>query len=191
MKGLKLAIAASAALLLTAFTTANLWKSDAAHSEVGFSIGHLGISEMSGGFNEFTATITSNKADFSDAQIDASIKVSSINTRVEARDEHLRNADFFEVEKYPTITFKSTNLKSTGKNKYKVTGNLTAKGITKEIVLDMTYNGSLEHPQSKKLTAGFKLTGKIKRSDFGIGTNFPAPMISDEVDITINGEFQQ
>ncbi|MBX9449954.1 MAG: YceI family protein [Taibaiella sp.] len=191
MKRLQLAIIASATALLTAFTTVNLWNSDPAHTDLGFSIGHLGISDVAGSFNEFTATINSSKTDFSDAVIEASINAASVDTRVEARDQHLRSADFFDVEKYPTITFKSTSLKNSGKNKYKVTGDLTAKGITKEVVLELTYRGSLEHPQSKKMTAGFKLKGEIKRSDFGIGTNFPAPMLSDEVAITINGEFQQ
>lgn len=191
MKRLQLAIIASATVLLTAFTTANLWNSDPAHTDLGFSIGHLGISDVTGSFNEFTATINSTKADFSDAVIEASINAASVDTRVEARDQHLKSADFFDVEKYPAITFKSTSLKKAGKNKYKVTGDLTAKGITKEVVLDLTYRGSVEHPQSQKMTAGFKLKGEIKRSDFGIGTNFPAPMLSDEVAITINGEFQQ
>lgn len=191
MKRLNLAIITSAFVLFTAFTTSNLWNADPAHTEVGFSIGHLGISDVSGGFNEFTATINTTKPDFSDAKIEASIKVASIDTRVEARNQHLRSPDFFEVEKYPTMTFKSTSLKSIGKDKYKVTGNLTVKGITKEVVMDLIYNGSVEHPASKKLMAGFKMTGEIKRSDFSIGTNFPAPMISDEVTITINGEFQQ
>lgn len=191
MRSLKLAIIVSAAMLLGASTTANLWNADPAHTEVGFSIRHLGISDISGGFNEFTATINSSEADFSDAEIEASINVASIDTRIEARDEHLRSADFFEAEKYPAITFKSTNLKSVGKDKYKVTGNLTMKGITKEVVMDVVYGGSVEHPASKKQTAGFKMTGVLKRSDFGIGTNFPAPMLSDEVTVAINGEFQQ
>lgn len=191
MRRLKSAIIASATVLLAAFTSAGLWNSDPAHSEAGFSIGHLGISDVSGGFNEFTATLHSKKADFSDATIEASIKVASIDTRIEARDQHLRSADFFEAEKYPVITFKSIRLKSTGKDKYKVTGNLTVKGITKEVVMDLVYRGTIEHPASKKQTAGFTMTGTVKRSDFGIGINFPAPMLSDAVAVTINGEFQQ
>lgn len=191
MKRLKSAIIVAATILLTAFTSASLWNADPAHSEVGFSIGHLGISDVSGGFNDFTATLHSSKADFSDAVIEASIRVASIDTRIEARDQHLKSADFFEADKYPAITFKSTRLKSSGKDKYKVTGNLTVKGITKEIDMDLVYRGTIEHPASKKQTAGFTMSGTVKRSDFGIGTGFPAPMLSDAVKITINGEFQQ
>ncbi|MCD8539061.1 MAG: YceI family protein [Leadbetterella sp.] len=178
-------------LLLTAFTVQNIWKSDKAHSELGFSIKHLGISEVSGTFNDFEATVKSSKADFSDAVVEAAIQVASVDTRIGDRDNHLRSADFFDAEKYPQITFKSTGIKSTGKDKYRLTGNLTAKGITKQVELDLTHEGTIEHPMSKKPTAGFKLTGVIKRSDFGIGTAFPAPMLSDEVTLTVNAEIQR
>lgn len=192
MKKTGLFLSVFAVLFLTAFTTQqSIWESDSPHSELGFSITHLGISDISGTFNDFTATVNSSKEDFSDAVIEATINVASINTRVTYRDDHLKGPDFFDVEKYPQITFKSTGIKSAGKDKYKLTGELTAKGITKKVELDLVYRGTVENPQSKKPTAGFKLSGTVKRSDFGIGTAFPAPLLSDEVQININTEFHQ
>ncbi len=88
------------------------------------------------------------------------------------RDNHLKSADFFDVEKYPTMTFKSTALSAEGKNKFKLTGDLTLHGVTKPVTMDLEYRGTVENPMSKKPTAGFQLTGTIKRTDFGIGTKF-------------------
>lgn len=191
MKTIKIALLATATVLLTAFTTLDIWNSDPAHSEVGFSITHLGISDVSGTFNDFKATINSKKEDFSDAVVEATINVASIDTRIEARDKHLTSADFFEAEKYRTITFKSTEIKKAAKDKYKLTGDLTAKGITKTVTLDLVYRGIAENPAAKKSMAGFKLTGKIKRTDFGIGSDFPSALLSDDVAITINTEFSK
>jgi polyisoprenoid-binding protein YceI len=116
--------------------------------------------------------------------------VNSIDTEVEMRDNHLRSADFFDVATYPKMNFKSTSIKPTGeKNRYKLLGDLTLHGVTKPVTLDLWYRGTLENPMSKKLTSGFQATGTIKRSDFGIGEKFPAPMISDEVKIKADGEF--
>jgi len=135
--------------------------------------------------------VQSAKPDFSDAAFTLSAKTASIDTRVEMRDNHLKSADFFDAAKYPEITFKSTGIKNVGKNKYKLSGDLTLKGITKPVVLDLLYRGIIENPMSKKPTAGFQLSGTIKRSDFALGNGFPAPMISDEVIIKADGEFAQ
>ena len=106
------------------------------------------------------------------------------------RDDHLRSADFFEVEKYPRMTFKSASVKKTAQNKYRITGDATTLyGITKPVTMELWYRGTIENPQSKAVTAGFQLTGVLKRSDFNIGPKFPAPMISDEVQIRADGEF--
>lgn len=191
MKKIKITLSAFLVLLLTAFTTQNIWKLDVPHSELGFSITHLGISDISGTFNDFEATVNSNKEDFSDAVVEAVINVASIHTRIEDRDQHLRSDDFFDAEAYPHITFKSTEIKNVGGGNYKLAGDLTVKGITKKVEMDLTHRGTIENPQSKKPTAGFQLSGVIKRSDFDIGTKFPAPMLSDEVKITVNAEFQR
>ncbi len=168
------------------------WKADPYHSYLGFKVTHLGIAEVPGNFGKYEVTITSSKEDFSDAVIEMTAEVASIYTRVEARDNHLKSADFFDAEKYPTLTFKSTSIKKKGKNEYEVTGNLTMHGVTKQVTLEMEYNGTTKNPNAKGApVAGFEFEAKIKRSDFGIGNGFPAPMISDEVEIKAHGEFGQ
>lgn len=186
----KILFIVTAFIALTAFKEVDgVWKSDPPHSQLGFTVSHMGIADVSGTFNDFTVTVKSAKDDFSDASFELSAKTSSIDTRVEARNNHLKTTDFFDVEHYPTLTFKSTSIKSAGKNKYKLNGNLTMHGVTKPVVLDLLYRGSTENPMSKKETTGFQVTGVIKRTDFGIGTKFPAPMLSDEVRIKADGEF--
>jgi len=175
---------------LMAFTTlSDAWKNDAPHSQLGFTVTHLGVSDVSGTFNDFEVTVNSEKENFSDAVFELTAKVASIDTRIEARDNHLKSADFFDAEKYPTIHFKSKSIKKSGKNKYKLTGDLTMHGITKSVTMDLKYRGTVVNAMSQKPTAGFQLSGTIKRSDFGIGPKFPAPMISDEVRILADGEF--
>ena len=107
------------------------------------------------------------------------------------RDKHLKSADFFDAEKYPTLNFVSTGLKAAGKNKFKLTGNLTLHGVTKPVTLDLLYRGTTSNPMSKAATSGFQVTGKIKRTDFGIATGFPAAMLGDEVTIKADGEFSK
>lgn len=188
----KILFAALAFVSLTAFVTFNnTWKNDDAHSQIQFTVTHLGVSDVSGTFNDFDVTVQSSKADFSDAVFELSAKTASINTRIEARDNHLKSADFFDVEKFPTLNFKSTGITKAGKNKYKLAGNLTLHGVTKPVSLNLTYRGSVENPMSKKQTAGFQITGTIKRSDFNVGDKFPAAMVSDEVRIKADGEFTQ
>jgi len=188
----KLVIILSAFFVLTAFTTAiSTWQNDDPHSQLGFTVTHLGIADVSGTFNDFDVTVKSSRPDFSDASFELTAKTASIDTRVEARNNHLKSADFFDVATYPTLDFKSTSIKNAGKNKYKLTGNLTLHGITKPVTMDLVYRGTTENPMSKKQTAGFQLTGTIKRSDFNVGPGFPAPMISDEVRIKADGEFIQ
>lgn len=188
----KLTIILSAFLVLTAFTTAvGVWKSDKPHSQLGFTVKHLGISDISGTFNDFDVTVNSTKPDFSDAVFELTANIASIDTRVEARNNHLKSPDFFDAQKFPTLHFKSTSLKKDGKNKFILTGDLTLHGVTKPVAMNLQYRGTVENPMSKKQTVGFQLTGVIKRSDFALGSGFPAPMISDEVRIKADGEFAQ
>jgi polyisoprenoid-binding protein YceI len=165
------------------------WTVDSAHSKLGFSITHMMVSDVDGTFKNFTATITSSKDDFSDAVVELSADVNSVSTDNEARDKHIKNPDFFDVAKYPKMTFKSTSFKKTGDKTYKVTGDLTLKGVTKSVVLDATFRGVYTSQQTKKPVAGFKVSGTIKRKDFGIGANFPTAALSDEVVLTANTEF--
>lgn len=167
------------------------WKADPMHSQLSFSTTHLGISDVDGLFKKFDATATGSAADFSDAVFSLTADVASIDTEVEMRDKHLRSADFFDVEKFPTMTYKSTGIEKAGENKYRLTGNLTLHGVTKPVTMDLWYRGTIVNPQSKTPTAGFQLTGTIKRSDFGIGEKFAPPMLSDEVKIKADGEFKK
>ncbi|ULQ54032.1 YceI family protein [Flavihumibacter fluvii] len=185
----KLSIILVSFALFTAFTTIDTWKNDKPHSQLGFTITHLGISDVSGTFNDFDAMVTASKPDFSDASFELTANVASIDTRVEARNNHLKSPDFFDVAKFPTINFKSSNLKPAGKDKFILTGNLTIHGITKEVQLDLVYRGITENPMSKAKVVGFQITGAINRSDFNVGPNFPAPMLSDKVTIKADGEF--
>lgn len=188
----KLFFAAIAFVSLSAFTiAAATWTNDDAHTQVGFEVTHLGINTISGAFSDVDITIEASKKDFSDAVFNFSAKAASIDTRVEARNNHLKSADFFDVEKYPTVTFKSTSVKTAGKNKLKITGNLTMHGVTKKVTLDALNRGTTVNPMNNKETQGFQITGTVKRSDFNLGDKFPAPMISDEVNIEVNGEFAQ
>jgi len=146
------------------------WSFDKAHSKIQFDVAHMVISEVSGQFQEYEGGVVTSKEDFSDARIDFSIAVKSIDTDNEDRDKHLRSADFFDVEKYPQITFSSKEIKNVGKHQYQLTGNLTLHGVTKEVVLDMKYGGTAKDPYGN-IKAGFKITGLINRTDFGLKYN--------------------
>jgi polyisoprenoid-binding protein YceI len=165
------------------------WKNDKMHSKLTFTVTHLMVSDVEGLFKNFDVTITSSKDDFSDAVFELTADAASINTDVDMRDNDLKSANFFDVATYPSLTFKSTSIKPDGKDKYKLSGNLTIHGVTKPVTMDLLYRGTIENPMSKKPVAGFQLTGVIKRSDFNIGPKYPSSIVSDEVNIKANGEF--
>jgi polyisoprenoid-binding protein YceI len=175
------------ALLIAGVATAQNWSLDKAHSKLGFGVTHLLVSEVEGNFNAFDAKITSKTDDFSDAVIELSADVNTINTNNEGRDKHLKSADFFDAEKFNTLSFKSKSFTKVEGKKYKLTGDLTMHGITKTVTLDVVFNGTAVHPYNQKTIAGFKVTGTFKRSDFGVGSASPA--LSDEVEIKANTEF--
>jgi len=176
-------------VLVSAFALQTTWVNDDAHSQVQFTVVHLGISDVSGFFRDFDASITAEKEDFSDAVFTFSAKTASIDTRVEMRDNHLKSVDFFDVEKYPTMEFKSTSITSKGNNLYELKGNLTLLGTSKPVTLELQYRGTILNSQSNKQTAGFSARGTIDRRDFNLGSGFPPPMISNEVRIKVDGEF--
>jgi polyisoprenoid-binding protein YceI len=181
---------AAALFMQTAVFAQSTWNVDKAHSHVTFTITHLAVSDVDGTFKDFDASIVAAKPDFSDAKFSFTAKTASVNTDNERRDGHLKTAEFFDVEKYPTLlSFTSTGIKAAGTNKYKVSGNLTLHGVTKPIVLDVVYRGTITNPMTKGPDAGFKITGTIKRSDFGFGSKYGAPMLSDEVELSASGEF--
>ena len=166
------------------------WALDTNHSNLRFSISLIMLSEVDGSFKMKEATIKSLKDDFSDATVTMVADVKSIDTDVDARDQHLRSADFFDADKFPTITFKSKSFKKVADKKYKIEGDLTMHGSTKPVVLDAVANSGT-HPVTKKTVAGFKITGTIKRTDFGISSATPAAMLSDDVNIVANAQFEK
>ncbi len=177
------------ALLIAGSVSAQTWNLDKAHAKLGFGVTHLLVSEVEGTFRSFDATINSSKEDFSDAVIELSADVASINTENDQRDNHLKSPDFFDAAKFEKLTFKSTSLKKVEGKKYILAGNLTLHGVTKPVELEVVLNGTAVHPYSKKTIAGFKVNGKINRADFGIGVKTPGAIVSDEVNIHANAEF--
>lgn len=169
----------------------NVWAVDPDHSKLTFSITHLGISDIEGLFNTFEATISSEKPDFSDAVLEMTAEVKSINTQVEARDKHLRSADFFDVERFPKMYYKSTSIRKDGKEKgrYISNGYLTMHGVVKPLELKLWYRGTMENPGNKKTAAGFQVTGSLQRSDFALGEKFPEAILSNEVMLKADVEF--
>lgn len=167
------------------------WTFDKVHSKIQFDVAHMVISEVTGQFHDYEGTILADKADFSDAKIDFSIDVKSIDTDDKKRDEHLQSADFFDAGKYPKITFKSKSMKKVEENKYKLTGDLTIHGVTKTVTLDVKYGGTVTDPY-KNVKAGFKITGIINRTEFGLKYNSVMDsgglMLGEEVTITCKVE---
>jgi polyisoprenoid-binding protein YceI len=149
------------------------------------------ISEVDGFFREFEATMTATKDDYSDAVFNFSAKTASINTENEMRDKHLKSADIFDVEKYPTISFKSTSFSQIAGEHYKVIGDMTMKGKTMPITLDVWLVGPVENERAKRQELGFKANGSLMRQAFGVGENLSLLSVSDEVGLRITGEFNK
>lgn len=185
-------IAAVFAGLVMSFTaaTSGIWSSDAAHSHLGFTVKHLGISDFNGSFTKYDVKLTATKEDFSDAKISMTGDAASINTGNEMRDGHLKSADFFDAEKFPKFSFESTTIKK-AKGLYVVVGNLTLHGVTKPVTLKMVKGGSVEHPMTKKQVAAYKLMGSFKRSDFGIGSTTPEAIVGDVINVMCDLELVQ
>jgi polyisoprenoid-binding protein YceI len=162
------------------------WVIDPMHSELGFKIKHLMISNISGTFSEYEANMETDNEDLSTAQIRATIKAASVSTNNKQRDQHLQNGDFFEVEKHPEITFQSTRVEKLDHEQFIVHGDLTLKGITKPVKLNVEYSGVTKDPWGGQ-RAGFTITGKIIRSEFGLSFNSVLETgglaLSDEVKI--------
>jgi polyisoprenoid-binding protein YceI len=144
------------------------WDLDSAHSRLGFTITHMGITDVHGEFSKFDVKISSPNSDFRDATIEMTAESKSINTGISMRDDHLRAEEYFNVEKYPSLTFKSKSVKKSKGNKYIVIGDFTMRGVTKSVSLVAYHTGNAKNRAGGEV-AGLKLTGVIKRSDFGVG----------------------
>jgi polyisoprenoid-binding protein YceI len=178
----KILITLSAALALVSFVVldAGSWSLDAGHSRLGFTVKHMEISETVGQFDKFDVKITTPNADFSDATIELIAEAKTVNTYLSMRDDHLRSADFFDVEKHPTITFKSTSVKKAKGNNYVIKGNFTMRGVTNTVVLAGVHNGTTKNRAGADL-AGLKISGLIKRSEYGVGVTMPNTVVADEI----------
>lgn len=177
-----------ALVLVAGSAFSQTWTVDKSHAKLGFGITHMMLAEVDGSFKTYEATITATKDDLSDAVFEISADIASINTDNENRDGDLKSDRYFDAAKFPKLTFKSTSFKKVEGNKYKLAGDFTLKGVTKPIELDVTMNGPVTNPKNNKQKVGFKVSGTIKRTDYGIGGPGGA-MLSEEVTIIANGEF--
>lgn len=175
---------------LTAQETAGTYNFDKNHTTIGFSVRHLGLSNIYGRFTDYTGTINYDAADVTKSSVEFTAKVASIDTGVTPRDNHLRTADFFEVEKYPEMSFKSTKIEKRG-NGYVATGDFTLKGVTKQIQLPFTVNGVIKE-QRGGTRMGAAIETMINRKDYGVNydSKLPngTPAVSDDVKINLQIE---
>jgi polyisoprenoid-binding protein YceI len=195
----KIILTASVALMgLNAISQTN-WKLDASHSKLGFSVTHMMVSETEGKFKVYDGKVTSKTdEDFSDAAIDFTADAASINTEDEKRDAHLKSADFFDTEKYPKITFKSTSMKKNikkGKTAYDLVGDLTMHGVTKKVALTAVGSPKVVKDPYGNTKYGFKVTGTLNRKDYGLAWNAlleaGGVAVSEEVKVDINIELNK
>lgn len=169
------------------------WAIDAIHSEIHFKVKHLMINTVTGSFKKFDATLENGTDDFSDAKISFTADIASIDTGMEMRDNHLKSDDFFNAEKYPQLKFESTSFTKTGDDKYKLKGNITIRETTKPVELDVEYGGQMVDFYGNT-KAGFELSGKLNRKDFGLNwngvTEAGGVVVSDEVKLLLNAQMQ-
>jgi len=184
----KITLLALCGLLLSTISfSQKTYTLDKSHARLSFSAFHMGISHVEGIFKTFDVTFISQKDDFSDAQIEMTADVKSISTEVEMRDKDLRD-NWFEVSKFSAMTFKSTTLTKVSDKNYQLKGNITIHGITKPITFNVVFNGKVQNPFSKKDIYGFTVTGKLNRSDFGVGKELILS-VADEIEVWSNVEF--
>lgn len=184
---------ASALFALPALADTSEWTLDPAHSSVGFSVPHMMVSEVDGKFKTYAGKALLEEADLTKSQVEFSADVASIDTGDAKRDEHLRSPEFFDAQKFPKLTFKSTQITKAGKG-YKLKGQLTIHGVTKDVTLDATVSPAVKNPWGK-LVRAVKITGKIKRSDYGLTWNKALDqggvVIGDDVTIDIKLEINK
>jgi len=185
----------SAALLAPLNVLAATYSLDPAHTTIGFKVKHLMIANVKGVFEKFKGTVVIDDGDISKSKVNVSIEMASINSNIAKRDEHLRSGDFFDVAKYPVMTFDSTKVERTGAGALKVTGNLTIKGVTKQVVLTVDGpSGEIKSPQGV-VKRGASAVTTINRQDFGVSWNKKldagAVVVGDEVQISIDAELDK
>jgi len=179
-------------LALPLAALAAVWTIDPEHSTIGFKVRHLMVSNVQGNFSKHTGTVDINDKDISKSKVEISIDTNSINTQVQKRDDHLRSADFFDVAKYPTMTFVSKKVAKAGKDKLKVIGDLTLHGVTKEVVLAVDGPSQEAKDPWGNIRKGATATAKINRKDFGLTWNKALEtggvVVGDEISIILEIE---
>lgn len=189
MKKLSLVIAAIATLFVSFKSIKDIvWKLDTTHSSLGFSFTHLGIADLRGSINMNKGSITVTGEDFTGGNVFLEVDMKTIDTDNEKRDDHLRTADFFDVEKFPVATFQSTEMIKSGTDMYTINGNLTMHGITKPVTFKAVVKNALS-PMNNKPIAGMKITGTFNRIDFNVSADTPDAIISNEISVEANLEF--
>jgi polyisoprenoid-binding protein YceI len=167
------------------------WKIDPSHTRAGFSVRHMMIANVHGQFENVSGTVDFNEQDPARSSVDVQIEVASLTTRDEKRDGHLRSADFFDAEQYPYMTFKSRRVEKLGENHGRLIGDLTIRGITKEVALDVEYTGQAKSPWGTT-SAGFTARTKVNRKDWGLNWNVALEtggvLVGDTVNIEIEAE---
>jgi len=186
MRARLLALALLAGAYALPASAADVYTMDPNHTQIRFGWSHFGFSNLSAGFEKFTGELKVDTADWSQSSVNISIPMTSLHTGVSDFDDHLKSADFFDSEKFPEATFKSTQVEKVSDTALKVTGDLTLHGITKSVVLDVTVNKLGKHPISGKDAAGFDAKTMIKRSDFKVDKY--VPNVSDDIWIQISTE---
>ena len=189
---MRLKLLAPALLLLGTVARAEPWTFDLAHSRVGFSVRHMMVSNVTGSFHDVKATVDLDEKNFAKSTVEFMIAASSIDTQNADRDKHLKSPDFFDVARFPSITFKSKKVARAGQGKLKVTGDLTIHGVTKEVVLNVDQLAKPAKDPWGNTRTGTQATAKISRKDFGLTWNKPLEtggvVVGDDVDITIDVE---
>jgi polyisoprenoid-binding protein YceI len=172
--------------------TATKWVIDPMHSEVQFKVKHLVISTVSGFFKSFAGELVTDGDDFENAEIDFTLDIDSIDTNQTQRDEHLKSAEFFDAATYPKISFKSTSFTKTGDDEYALKGDLTIKDVTKPVSLDVEFGGSAADFYGNT-KAGFEISGKINRKEFGLTwdgvTEAGSIVVGEDIKLLINVQF--
>ncbi len=170
------------------------WQIDPAHSEIKFKVKHLVVSTVTGHFKNFSAVIEADRDDFADASIAFEAEVNSLSTNNEQRDAHLKSPDFFDAPNHPKITFRSNLVTPVSEDGFEVTGNLTIRGVTRPITLNVTYNGTVSGFGGARV-AGFEITGKLNRFDYGLMWNAMTEaggvVVSSDVKLDIGAEFNR
>jgi len=185
--GATLAVVAGLSGAAFSAQAADTYKLDPTHTSVIFIVNHLGFSDYQGRFNGVTGELTLDREDPSASSATITIDLNQIDSGVEALDNHMKTADFFNVEEFPTATFTSTSVELVGDNAATVTGDLTLLGETKPLVLDVTLSGEGTHPMTGDEVVGFSADGVVTRTDYGM--DFLVPGVGDEVTLQISSEF--